>query len=205
MSFENPWGNYLLKAIVETKAPDAISFWPQTIAWQLLLILLIVLMIKKSYQSWRNYQANAYRREALTWLTQCSLVNEEHVRQLPTLLRKTAIIAVKRLIKDSDNLSNKTLAVKLQQDITGLRGKAWLEWLDLQCDKTNFNNKSTKYAATANSCETLLSQLAYMPKVTLDDALFNKELIQLRQQIELWIKFHQLLITPEPQPLEAMS
>ena len=39
MSFEKPWGNYLLEGIVETIAPQNISFWPQTLAWQFIFIV----------------------------------------------------------------------------------------------------------------------------------------------------------------------
>lgn len=199
MSFDKPWGNYLLEAIVETKAPETISFWPQTIAWQVIFIALIMMTVKKAYQAWKNYQANAYRREALTWLAQCSLAKEEHVRQLPALLRKTAMLANHRQVKESDKLNNRAYALKIQQDITELRGQSWVKWLDLHCHKTQFFREGVDVSSTAISCEKLLSQLAYMPEVDLNDANFNSGLKQLRQQIELWLKYHQLNITTKPQ------
>ena len=206
MSFEKPWGNYLLEAIVETKAPDAISFWPETIAWQLLFILLIMLIIKKAYQSWKNYQANAYRREALAWLAQSSLSNVEDIRQLPALLRKTAILASNRQLKESSfftrdkshdksySMNTKDEAIKLRQDITALRGQPWTEWLDLHCSKSHFHEKEANASSGAYSCNILLSQLAYMPKIDLNDELLNKGIIQLNQQIKLWIEHHELLV-----------
>jgi len=210
MSFEKPWGNYLLEAIVETKAPDMISFWPQTIAWQLLFIFLIMLILKKVYLSWKNYQANAYRREALVWLAQCSLSNEQDIRQLPALVRKTAILANNRQLKESnyssnnknngvnkssDNIgenSNEFFAIKCRQEITELRGIAWVKWLDQHCNKCHFHEQDAQYSSDYYSCEKLLAQLPYMAKIDLNNAPFNKGLIQLRQQIELWIKHHEL-------------
>lgn len=190
MSFQKPWGNYLLDAIVETKAPDTISFWPQTIAWQLIFALLIMVFIKKSFQAWRNYQKNAYRREALSWLAQCSLANDKDIRQLPALLRKTALLAIVRQVKDSDTLENKALAIKIQQEVTELRGETWVKWLDQHCSKSCFYNEKITDNTIIYSCEQLLSQLAYMPKMDLNDDTFNSSLIKLRQQIELWIKYH---------------
>jgi hypothetical protein len=208
MSFEKPWGNYLLEAIVETKAPDTVSFWPQTIAWQLLFILLILLIIKKSYQSWKDYQANAYRREALTWLAQCSLSNEEDIRQLPALLRKTAILASQKLINENstitDNINLKTYALKCRQEITALSGKNWAEWLDEHCDKSDFTEKKSHTSSSPFSCELLLAQLAYAPKIDITDNQFNEGLIQLTQQIKLWITYHEvsheLSSEPESEP-----
>lgn len=211
MSFEKPWGNYLLEAIVETKAPDMISFWPQTIAWQLLFIFLIMLIIKNVYQSWKNYQANAYRREALVWLAQCSLANEEDVRQLPALIRKTAILANNRQLKESiaspnynninnDENSNNYFAIKCRQDITELRGTAWVKWLDKHCNQCHFYQQKNLSSSDTYSCEKLLAQLPYIAKIDLNNAPFNKGLIQLRQQIELWIKYHQLPNKPELTP-----
>ncbi|NQZ25284.1 MAG: DUF4381 domain-containing protein [Colwellia sp.] len=184
MSFEKPWGNYLLEAIVETKAPDTISFWPQTMAWQLILIVLIMFMLKKCYQAWQNYQANAYRREALAWLAQCSLTNEEDIRQLPALLRKTAL-----------------LAMNGRQEITQLTGPSWAAWLDTHCSRSHFSEKQPQQSSSRFSCEKLLAQLAYMPAIDINDVHFNKGLMQLCQQIKLWITYHQLTITAELGPL----
>lgn len=213
MSFEKPWGNYLLEAIVETKAPDTISFWPQTIAWQLLFILLILLIIKKSYHSWKDYQANAYRREALTWLAQCSLSNEEDIRQLPALLRKTAILASQKLINENstmtDNISLKTYALKCRQEITALSGKSWVKWLDKHCDKSDFTEEKSHATPSPFSCGQLLAQLAYAPKVDITDNQFNERLIQLTQQIKLWITYHEisheLSSEPESKPKQKSS
>jgi hypothetical protein len=194
MSFEKPWGNYLLEAIVETKAPDSISFWPQTIAWQIVIFMMIVLLIKKCYQMRKNYLANAYRREALSWLANCSLSNEKDIRQLPALLKKTALLAIARQVNESDTFQLKTLALRTQEEMTGLRAGAWVKWLDLHCSKTHFKHESSLVENNPNSFENLLDKLAYMRNIHFDDDLFNQGLIMLKQQIELWIKYHDVSI-----------
>ena len=193
MSFEKPWGNYLLEGIVETIAPQNISFWPQTIAWQLIFIVLTIVIIKKVYRTWQEYQANAYRREALAWLAQCSLANEDDIRQLPALLRKTALLANEVNRHDKNSLEGSSNARKRRQDITGLTGKSWAAWLDSHCTRSDFS-KSTQSASCASlSNEALLTQLAYIPKLDLNDSEFNSALKKLCQQITLWVQHHQLL------------
>jgi len=192
MSFEKPWGNYLLETIVETTAPQNISFWPQTIAWQLIFVLLTIVTIKKIYQTWQHYQANAYRREALAWLAQCSLTNEDDIRQLPALLRKTALLA-NEVNRHDENKPNGTSTVsKRRQEITGLTGESWAAWLDMHCKHSQFSNKTRPFSRTSLSNEALLAQLAYLPKLDLNDSEFNSALKQLCQQITLWVQHHKL-------------
>ena len=193
MSFEKPWGNYLLEAIVETTAPQNISFWPQTIAWQLIFIVLAILIIKKTYQTWQDYQANAYRREALTWLAQCSLTNEDDVRQLPALLRKTALLAIKVNCHDENSLNGSLFINKRRQEITGLTGHSWATWLDRQCKHSQFSRATLSSSQASLSNEVLLSQLSYIPILDLHDSEFKSALKQLCQQITLWVRHHQLL------------
>jgi hypothetical protein len=194
MSFEKPWGNYLLEAIVETKAPDTISFWPQTIAWKIVIIIMIMLTIKKCYQMRRNYLANAYRREALSWLANCSLTNEKDIRQLPALLKKTALLAIARQVNESDTFQLKTLALQTQREMTGLRSEAWVKWLDLHCSKTHFKHESDLAENNTQTFQKLLDQLAYMRNINFDDGSFNQDIIKLKQHIELWIKYHDVSI-----------
>jgi len=188
MSFEKPWGNYLLEKIVETIAPETISYFPQTIAWQIICIVLIIFIINKGYQSWKTYQANAYRREALFWLSQCSLSNEEDVRQLPALLRKTALLACQ--VNNNNHLTQSAeLIITRRNEITQLSGNSWATWLDAHCTKTKFSHQTAALSFPLSS-ELLLNKLAYIAHIDLLDDQFNKALKLLSQQITLWIKYH---------------
>lgn len=159
--FEKPWGNYLLDKIVENQSPMPISWLPQTIGWKLISVALFIFISNKAYKAIKQYQQNAYRREALLWLTQCRRSdNLEHYKQLPAILRKTALSAYHR------------------SEISQLQGSVWERWLDQQCQQTSF----------ANSCPSILHQLAYMP---IDSKTFNPEHYQvLLTQITLWVKYH---------------
>ena len=159
--FAKPWGNYLLEKIVETQAPENISWLPQTLGWKILASVALLLLTRKVYTIYRNYKRNAYRREALTWLEQCQQTdNFDLYKQLPTLLRKTALSAFKRT------------------EISQLTGSQWERWLDKQCQQTSF----------VSSCPNVLHQLAYMP---IKPNTFNADQYQvLLAQITLWIKHH---------------
>jgi hypothetical protein len=123
MTFEKPWGNYLLKNIIETQAPEAISYFPQTLGWKILLMIFIGFSIKKTWHSWKAYKSNAYRREALAWLQQGEFTDDRYLRQLPALLKKTATLAYKN------------------SSLNQMSGNEWAAWLDLHCTKTQFNQK----------------------------------------------------------------
>jgi hypothetical protein len=145
-AFDKPWGNFALKGFVETQAPESINWLPQTLGWKIVLIVTIFWLFKKSIQAYQLYQRNAYRRDAVKWLYQLKQThhtsNESQYRQLPTLLRKTALCAFKR------------------SDITTLTGASWEQWLDKQCPKSDFQQQ----------CPNILSQLAFAPSLNISDA-----------------------------------
>ena len=159
--FGNDWGNYLLKELIETQSPPPISWLPQTLGWKLLGLACLLFIFRKSYLSYKSYQNNAYRRDALKWLAMCEAKNDlTTYKQLPALLRKTALTAFHR------------------QDITQLNGKAWEQWLDQQCHHTNFTTL----------CPNALQQLAYMPG---DKSPQETDLYRiLIEQSKLWVKYH---------------
>lgn len=183
--FAEPWGNYLLKDIVETSLPEAVSWWPSTIGWQFVLLLMLAFVMKKVYLAIKHYQSNAYRRDALVCLAQILNANEaankaaneptskginepatatdtqennRNYRKLPALLRATALHAFTR------------------SEISLLNGKAWEAWLDKQCDDSNF----------ADKCSGILDKLAYQPSFSLSD----NQLAQLSTEIAVWLKSH---------------
>mgnify|MGYP000644993768 CR=1 FL=1 len=159
--FAKPWGNYLLEKLVETQAPESISWLPQTLGWKLLAGIALLLLIRKSYRLYQDYQRNTYRREALAWLKQCQQTDGfDLYMQLPSLLRKTALNAYKRT------------------EITQLTGIQWEQWLDRQCQQTSFST----------SCPNVLHQLSYKP-INLEDVHTDQYQVLL-EQIRLWIKHH---------------
>jgi hypothetical protein len=180
MSFEKPWGNYLLEKIIETAAPETISLWPETIGWKLVTAGLLIYITIKCYQQWQRYQRNAYRRDAITWLNRCSLSNEAHVRQLPTLIRKVALLAYDKQHQNSrDEITIST------SNMVKLSGKHWANWLDKHCDKSDFLS-----LVNHPSSPDLLSCLAYMPTIDFQDKKQITAIKQLHTMIGLWITHH---------------
>jgi hypothetical protein len=160
--FAAPWGNYMVLDMVPTIAPQLVSFLPQTTAWKILAVVGFLYVARKSYHAWRVYQQNAYRREALSWLSNLpaySDLKEQPVyRQLPTLLRKTALQAFGREV------------------VSPLSNEHWERWLDQQCDLTSF----------AQDASNQLKMLAYAREPQLD----AQQMQMLFRQISLWIQFH---------------
>lgn len=160
--FDAPWGNYLLKDIVETTAPDSISWWPQTLGWQVLFLCVLVYVFVKGYRIYKKYIANAYRREAIAWmqaLPAYQTTNPDPVfRQLPALLRKTAISAFSR------------------SEVSLLSNGKWELWLDSQCQESRFSSR----------CVSLLHRLSYQA----DHQISTKQMLALQAEVLHWIKFH---------------
>lgn len=160
--FSEPWGNYLLKSLSETQAPNSVDWWPQTIGWQILFLIGLVSIGLKVYRVIRKYHHNNYRREALAWLQSLPdyRVTDPDVlySQLPSLLRKVALSAYKR------------------DEVCTLSNDSWLQWLDQQCEKTSF----TTLPSSA------FNQLAYVPNYNVDINTMDT----IVTEVTLWIKHH---------------
>ena len=160
--FPAPWGNYSLKDLAETSVPDTILWWPQTLGWQILLLLFVVYVINKLHQKYQAYKRDAYRRDAIAWISNLPEYNSnapaQNFRQLPALLRSTAISGFGR------------------QEVTRLANKQWETWLDQQCSHSCF---SKQYSS-------LLHHLAYAPVVNIT----AEQMRELVSQITLWVNNH---------------
>ncbi|WP_153913212.1 DUF4381 domain-containing protein [Shewanella sp. TC10] len=160
--FYEGWGATIVKELIETSPPSSINWWPQTMAWQVIAIIGLFWLLRKVYQRWRLYQHNVYRRDAITWLERLpdyqSLTEQPIYRQLPNLLRKTALGGYQR------------------NEIALLSGQDWTEWLDKQCELSQFG---------ANGAITL-HRLAYDASLTMT----AEDISTLTQQIKLWIHHH---------------
>ena len=125
--FPAPWGNYLVEDLAPIAEPEIVSAWPQTVGWQAIAVILVIYSIRKLYLIWRAYQRNAYRREALAWLqalpAYSDLQQQNIYRQLPALLRKTALYAFGREV------------------VSPLSQQQWEQWLDQQCTGCDFSEQ----------------------------------------------------------------
>ena len=71
------------------------SYWPQTWAWLVLVVLLLVLLGAWAALRWRRWRRDQYRREALARLDALAALQGEQrlagLRELPELLKRVAL------------------------------------------------------------------------------------------------------------------
>mgnify|MGYP005989621759 CR=1 FL=1 len=146
----------MLEEFIEVSRPENISWWPETLGWQILLFLFVLFICYRFYRVFKHYMDNAYRRWAnlqLSLLTQST----EDLQKLPILLKKTAIYAYKR------------------ESVAELTGLALETWLDKECSQTEFSK---------TPISGLLNHLAYSPTPELTTMQFNELKQQINQWIK---------------------
>lgn len=98
--------------------PDAIGWWPLAYGWWVLIGFVICYFAYLLWRAWRRWRANRPRRIALRQLTQVQAAYRGGVdavslsKQLSQLLRRAM------------------LAYAPRDEVAGLTGQQWLEWLD---------------------------------------------------------------------------
>jgi hypothetical protein len=129
-----------LAKLHEISPPPDISWLPQTIGWQLILLCLLAYGLYRIYLKYDKWLKNAYRREALKYLD--SLNNKSvDISQIPVIIKRTALYGFDR------------------KEVSDLSGSDWEQWLDKNCDGVSFSDK----------LEGVLSYLAYSPNPSLDN------------------------------------
>ena len=129
-TFDKPWGNYLLEKFVETPLPKNVSWMPVTVGWWLVLAVIVAVCAWKLTKAYQYYQANAYRREALSWLARADRQNMQTYSQLPALLKQVAMAGYGR------------------EQVAALTGAEWETWLDNKCVDSCFSSEAATYLAT---------------------------------------------------------
>ncbi|MBB4865751.1 hypothetical protein HNP46_004652 [Pseudomonas nitritireducens] len=82
----------------ELAAPPAlVSYWPQTWAWGVLAVALLLALAAWAIWRYRRWQRDRYRREALALLDELALAMQDParrltaLRQLPVVLKRVAV------------------------------------------------------------------------------------------------------------------
>ncbi len=112
--------SYMLRNLHEVSLPDPVSWWPQTIGW---LVLLLILLVVVGFYAWLRLQRwwhNRYRREALLALAKLNPQDTE----MPDKLYQLYKLVLNHL--DAHN--------------RGLFGQALLQRLDLYVISTEFSH-----------------------------------------------------------------
>ncbi|MEC6796372.1 DUF4381 domain-containing protein [Photobacterium sp. S4TG1] len=85
MSIHAPPSNYMLRNMSEVTIPDHVSWFPQTIGWKIVAILLMVTVFYYSIQWIRWWWGNRYRREAIALIEvmHASIKHKDALLSLP--------------------------------------------------------------------------------------------------------------------------
>ncbi len=112
--------------------PDAVGWWPLAPGWWFLVALLATLAGYALYRAYRRYRRNAPRRYALGQLERFESEYLEH---------RNPVVLGKQL---SELLRRGMLAYADRDEVAGLTGEAWLEWLDRDMPLPYFHTEGGK-------------------------------------------------------------
>jgi hypothetical protein len=106
--------------------PDAVGWWPLAPGWWLLVAVLLVALAYGLHAAYRRWRHNAPRRYALRELKR---VRSEYDRGIDSVTLGKEL---------SELLRRAMLAYAPRNEVAGLTGETWLEWLDRGLDDRPF-------------------------------------------------------------------
>ena len=107
--------------------PAEIGWWPLAYGWWILIGLLVMTAAYLGHRLWLRWQAGAARRRAILELKQLQLrFAEDH--------DATAFIVAASIL-----LRRAMLAYAPRNQVAGLSGEAWLNWLDRGLGEPSFS------------------------------------------------------------------
>ena len=65
MSIHEPPSSYMLRKMSEVTVPDHVSWFPQTIGWKIVAVILAFFIVYQAVQWSKKWWGNRYRREAI--------------------------------------------------------------------------------------------------------------------------------------------
>lgn len=146
--------------------PVTVDWWPLAPGWYFLIGLLLVALAWLSYRSLQGWIKNRYRRAALTELqllaqdTQNAEKRDYSLRQLPVLLKRTALSAYPR------------------NQVASLSGDDWYGFLNSQVNKPAFTGPTIS----------LLDHLAYSTGNL--SSIDSQAITVLFEAIRHWLRHH---------------
>lgn len=149
-----------LSQLRDIHLPTPVSWWPPAPGWWLLLALLILVAVMLGwYLRRRSRRLDLYR---------AALQELDEIRQHFDKERDSSRLAAEL----SRLLRRVAISIRLDEDVAGLTGTAWLAWLDAQVDGNSFTEGAGQF----------LTDGAYRPIGELQDA---DELLDI---VEDWLK-----------------
>jgi len=112
--------------------PEPVGWWPLAPGWWFLVAVLAALLVYALYRAYQRHRHNAPRRFALGQLSRFESEYLEH--RDPVTLGKQL----------SELLRRGMLAYSDRDEVAGLTGDAWLEWLDREMPLPYFHTEGGK-------------------------------------------------------------
>ncbi|MGF1692123.1 DUF4381 domain-containing protein [Photobacterium kagoshimensis] len=92
MSIHTPPSTYILRDIVDVAVPESVAWWPQTIGWQILALVILMACFVWGYRHINVWWQNRYRREALQALATLDLgLPRESAMSLLTIIKAVLV------------------------------------------------------------------------------------------------------------------
>jgi hypothetical protein len=148
----------------ELHLPEAIGWWPLAPGWWFLVALAVLGLGYLLYKAFLKWRWNAARRMALRELAR---VQGEYQSGLDAVTLATEL---------SELLRRTMLAYARRDEVAGLTGKRWLQWLDHGLDGEPFTNGSGQ----------VLESLPYQSREQIEDEVDVEGLIKaVRQRLRV--------------------
>lgn len=144
----------------ELHLPEVIGWWPLAPGWWVLIALAMLGLGYLLYKALLKWRWNAARRMALRELAR---VQGEYESGLDAVTLATEL---------SELLRRTMLAYARRDEVAGLTGKRWLQWLDRGLDNQPFSNGSGQ----------ILQSLPYQNRDRIEDDVDIDGLIKAVQQ-----------------------
>ena len=122
------FGNLALKNFQEFSDPEYFHWFPLAPGWYFVLALVAAYLAWLGHRTFRRYQQNAYRREAMRLLD--SIIADHDLGQLDA---REYLQRLRQLLKST------ALKVYPRTDVAGLTGSAWLGFLNDSADNPLFD------------------------------------------------------------------
>ena len=135
--------------------PDAVGFFPLAPGWYIALLLFLSLLFHFAYIRYKRYQADHYRREALSELTTLQQQSNENAIVLLSLAKRVGISAYGR------------------EEIAGLNEDAWWDFMQVH-----------SAVQIESDMRSEIQKLLYTQAFDLDDELFDTVLMFVTQWIK---------------------
>ncbi len=79
--------SFMLRELKEIGLPESVSWWPQTLGWQILLVLVACYLSYRLYQKLSHWWRNRYRQEAIDALLNLSATDPHWPSQMMKIIK----------------------------------------------------------------------------------------------------------------------